>query len=982
MHSNLPISWRNLLASLLLGLAATGGHAQWIDPENGIVVEPSASVSQFMRYGNTPVSLYTGSADVSVPIYTYSDHDLTLPISLKYVFTGQKPNDPAGSVGLGWMLNAGGYVTRQVNNLPDEAMMRGNNSVYGFYYMYSNGWSVPTIDTSNYTYQNTSFYYYPMGALNVEAEPDIFSFNFLGHSGKFMFWGEKKIIIFETSSPKGNYIIEPTVSQERITGIRIMTKDGYVYQFDGSEALDTATEITSYDNYMGGWITKRGPQVMWPLVSIKTPSGKTVTLEYEKPAEFVESARPISYIIDRETNPENPDPLQRWTHFACLNEQKQRSLYLKKVTLPDVFSIDFTYSGERRRESYLNRNLVPALMTTERLLNSIEIKNLANHSTFRTVKFSYTEGYPNPVPFLYQVNISDIGFYEFSYWNVVSGSLTPYKGNFGIDHWGYSNGKGKRGPNDFFPRTSLDNNKETITSSERDPDFQHTLSGALHSIIYPTRGKTVFTYEPNDYYAAVIKSAHNSGKPYLDFCRYDQTAGGIRIKQIIDYDYEPRGNAWLDTISVRTFRYVDHTGRSTGILLRSPRYCTSEIPYTTTPNPSSLSRKYIAASDLLDCIETDHPIEYKSATETYRDGSYCTYEYTNYTMGAFADQENFEYSGPSFGWTPDGIVINDPYPYLYMHPGSRKASRGKLTAKALYHAKEKPTDPARPSYVETNSYNMMYSGKWLIRWTRYYWYQSNIFTESPYLKENTKRNYYDDGSSIWTHTSYKYDFNTDYVLETITRDHTGKCTKQNAEYASGPYPSKIHTQIKLPGEIEYKTTEIRKYDYLEMRVTPYLTIPRLQKVWKTQLDVPKTYASDKEYEADLVLEQTLLPSPSRFNQVTDRAGKVTSYLYGGNSCNLLAVVHNVPYNDVIAALGNPNMLDNYCLTDAQEKALRDIPKAQVTTYSYIPLTGLASVTDPAGNRESYSYDSRHRLYQIYNGDYLEKTFTYQVYNLK
>lgn len=299
-----------------------------------------------MRYGNTPVSLYTGSIDVSVPVYAYEDHEFNVPISLKYAFSGQKPNDPAGSVGLGWVLNAGGCITRQINHLPDEAMATGNDNVYGFYEMCRNGWSVPSIISSTYPFWNTSDYFYPMGRENVEAEPDIFSFNFMGHSGKFIFWGENKIVVFETSGPKGNYIVEPTVAYAKITGFTIKTKDGYTYNFGGNENLNTANDITSYNYKFGTWLNKyNGPQVMWPLVSVTSPSGRKLTLEYDKPDEYVVTARPTSYLIDDEGNAGNPEKELKWVHFACLSEQTQKSLYLKRISLPSIFQWISTIRG-------------------------------------------------------------------------------------------------------------------------------------------------------------------------------------------------------------------------------------------------------------------------------------------------------------------------------------------------------------------------------------------------------------------------------------------------------------------------------------------------------------------------------------------------------------------------------------------------------------------------------------------------------------
>lgn len=979
------IFWRILDLLLIFSIMPVVGYSQWVDPEDGVVVEPTAAMSKFVRYGNTPVSLYTGSIDVSIPIYTYEDYEFNIPISLKYVFSGQKTNDPTGSVGLGWVLNAGGCITRQINNLPDEAMMKGDNSVYGFYDMYRYGWSVPNIQSSTYQLWDTSGYFYPMGRENVEAEPDIFSFNFMGHSGKFMFWGNNQIVVFETSSPKGNYIIEPTVAYERITGITIKTKDGYTYKFDGSENLNTANDISSYDYKAGTWLEKYNePQVMWPLVSVSAPSGRTLTLEYEKPDEYVDNARPMSYLIEDKINPENPDRELKWAHFACLNEQKQKSLYLRKITLSDIFSIDFNYSAMRIRESCYDRYRNLKKMITERLLKSVIVNNLSTHTSLKTINFDYNEGRPNPVAFLSEVRISDIGSYDFNYWNEAEDNQTPYKGTFGVDHWGYNNGRVQNRCDDYFPRTSLVDNKETVTTAQRDPDFKHSLCGALRSIVYPSHGKTEFIYEPNDYSAAVIKSGLNSGKPYLDFYRRNMIAGGIRIKQIIDYDYNFQGGVWEDTLRIRTYSYVDLFGKSSGILLRSPRYRTSQIQSTTTPDPYPVEQRFIAAADILECIDTDHHIEYTSVTETYRDGSYCRYNYTNYND--HDDRLVFDYRSPTTDWAPGGIVVNDPQPFFYMRPGSRKASRGKLQSKILCCAKSTPDSADVPSYMEVYDYNTILNGYWRIRLTRYYWYQQDVITESCLMNSCRKYNYFDDGKCLAMTTEYHYDYRTDYITGLKIYDKSGKCTKQNIAYASGsyvadsPFPANIHTQVLMPGEREYKTSEIKKYEYFGIKVTPTLEIPRLTNVWTTCLDKPKTYPSDTNQENDLILERTLVPSVSRFNQIADRAGNVTSYLYGGNGCNLLAVVQNVAYYDVLSILGNPYYLDDYRLTIAQEAALRNIPKAMVTTYSYLPLIGLASVTDPSGNTQTYSYDDCRRLSEIYSNDHIEKEFKYQIYN--
>ena len=63
---------------------------------------------------DSPVDLYSGTAQVNIPVYTLKDGSVELPISLSYATSGIKVNEEAGWVGLGWMLDVGGCITRKV----------------------------------------------------------------------------------------------------------------------------------------------------------------------------------------------------------------------------------------------------------------------------------------------------------------------------------------------------------------------------------------------------------------------------------------------------------------------------------------------------------------------------------------------------------------------------------------------------------------------------------------------------------------------------------------------------------------------------------------------------------------------------------------------------------------------------------------------------------------------------------------------------
>ncbi|GAB4494716.1 MAG: hypothetical protein OHK0019_21870 [Saprospiraceae bacterium] len=83
------------------------------------------------KYGDIPVSHYTGVPDISIPIYTFTEGNISLPITLSYHASGIRLEEVASWVGLGWALNAGGVITRSIQHSPDEG---GDiNQLTGYY---------------------------------------------------------------------------------------------------------------------------------------------------------------------------------------------------------------------------------------------------------------------------------------------------------------------------------------------------------------------------------------------------------------------------------------------------------------------------------------------------------------------------------------------------------------------------------------------------------------------------------------------------------------------------------------------------------------------------------------------------------------------------------------------------------------------------------------------------------------------------------
>ncbi|WP_374441365.1 hypothetical protein [Epilithonimonas sp.] len=148
----------------------------------------SPNAASIGKYGDVPMNLYTGRADVNIPLYSLNEGGIQLDINLNYDTGGVRVNDVPGWVGQNWSLNAGGVITRSQRGKGfDEAKtcanVTGSDSNWGFKYYGSDLTSSNWSESNNI--KNLIHNYMNDYGNNKDYEPDVFTFNFMGYSGRF-----------------------------------------------------------------------------------------------------------------------------------------------------------------------------------------------------------------------------------------------------------------------------------------------------------------------------------------------------------------------------------------------------------------------------------------------------------------------------------------------------------------------------------------------------------------------------------------------------------------------------------------------------------------------------------------------------------------------------------------------------------------------------------------------------------------------------
>lgn len=499
---------------LLVWLVATLNVMPQVVHTNFQNVAPSPQAYAFAQYAEMPVSLFTGTPSINIPLFTIETGLHSFPISLSYHASGIKVSQEASWVGLGWNLNVGGSISRSVRGLDD---------LFGGYFDQNVTipkeikWNEEEGELIGYQLIDVDSW---EPYIKVDAEPDIFYYNFMGYSGKFYCKnnGENEM------AGNGFYLVNPDdnlkIEFDLEKGFKITTPDGIVYIFAISET--SLTYSVSYNEIKGEaknpinipYDFSQNPVITnWELKKIILPNKEEVNFEYS----YIEYPfRPVINTIELYYN-----PIQRynkWVGFDVL-PYKSKTIYQANIVTGQCF-----LTGVRWKSGYINfetsqRKDFCSLYDTNELglcpkLDKMLIYRNNESRPFR--EFIFHESYfANPEEPEDHDNLrlrldslsvcADIirDIYKFNY--DVRYPLPP-KYSYAQDLWGYYSGRQNI---DFYPSVKLSKHYynakneviyrkgQVLSGANRKPEPEYITSGMLTSIESPEGAVTTFTYEPN-----------------------------------------------------------------------------------------------------------------------------------------------------------------------------------------------------------------------------------------------------------------------------------------------------------------------------------------------------------------------------------------------------------------------------------------------------------------------------------------------------
>ncbi|CAL1516430.1 hypothetical protein [Chitinophaga sp. MM2321] len=980
------------LYTLFLFLIVTISFAQVMPPRefytNPKVIPNSPEAGSLFKISDLPLDYTSGAANIQIPLCNISIGKINVPITINYSTGGIKVQDIASMVGLGWSLDYGGIITVQ-----DEAatQFRFANAP-----VKTQGQALPVKNHYDYLWKIANGY--------AQKENPIYYFKCGKLSGYFFYDIDGNIQT--CSDNEGLKIVNVTGGLTVPNSFKITSDEGLEYLFN----------IPELSSVQGNSV----PSALLLAQITDLSSGRKVVFKYvSKPTYSIYVDNYSQYYTYYKVYAQNTCEWPDYNTFASRTATLMSTLQIDSI-LYDGGYTKFDASSDR-----LDMDKVRITGIRQYALNGFKINDIKfKQSYFYNSENSYGESSN------YRLKLDSIIFpeqtaaetkYAFEYNTAVL--LPPYRiahpavnyldNAVSVDYWGFYNGKyNNKGliPTEiaiaqgFNPSPIYSNNW-----GDRNSDSNYTSANILKKIIYPTNGYTLFQYENNQ----------------VDSSMFGKVVGGLRVKNISYFD---QPNA-ISPSSRRSFKYLK------GFLLSAIDF----FPFTYEKIKGSHQCGSSGADGLVTLYYTktisgeplgsfaynnNVPVFYKEVEE-YR---------TNNGKDNGKTFYDFDYTSPLYA----GCLIKE-YGNRYLI--DNKWEQGQLARQIDYkslngsyvavqktineYTKFKTAMPKMGLHVSKNDvgvgcYDLVGSGgeyfysTWIDAYSQYYFafFDAYKYIGSKKLTRSITTLYTEAADSIVNQTDYYYD-NPSYLQATRIKQTRSRNDHEVTFLAYPPDYADMSGFIKSMKDANYLASPIEVVKYrddgnnqtiISGNVSIYeatsSAFKRQDLVLENESPVPianfkfSNRAAGQAYPSGISSAFSIDP---RYKQVLsydtyDNFGNLTSFhqnnnvqetfIWGYKGLYPVAKIIGTDYNTAIQYV-NLSVLNSPATTETQmrtelNKLRINLPTAMVSTYTYAPMVGISSETDPSGKTIFYEYDKGNRLKLIRDQDgKILKQITYQ-----
>lgn len=234
-----------VLACMGIALGIAEVHAQTAYKE----IRPGVNAQQFISAASGENSLQTGQLSVNIPLFDLQSKGINVPISIAFSGGDITHESEASHIGLGWSLLAGGVITQTIRDANDQQTSSPDNIPW----QYEADYLQSKLAEEHANPYNTNKFEMAMDAvIGFDGEPDIYHYSFLGYAGD---------ICFKFDGNDGSGRLYPDQSfkiEATVAGYKIIANDGVVYFFEMKEkTADNATSwfLTEIRTLLGGSVT-------------------------------------------------------------------------------------------------------------------------------------------------------------------------------------------------------------------------------------------------------------------------------------------------------------------------------------------------------------------------------------------------------------------------------------------------------------------------------------------------------------------------------------------------------------------------------------------------------------------------------------------------------------------------------------------------------------------------------------------------------